>query len=180
MMTRGVAYSILVAFAATSIALVAARPDWVGDQNSFLKAFVNHEYLNVLGVTLAITLASAAQIHLAFNRIEEHFNEPGGLASSRRDLRQNAFALIVLFVCAVTLVVVKPIASSNEVAQAFFNMAAMFILLWHVLLLLSLVQLVFAIPPFTRSKPPAQLPSPPSTAPTGIQPQPDTPEKKPQ
>jgi hypothetical protein len=175
MMTRAVAYCILMAYAATAIALVAARPDWISDANGFLKNFVNHEFLNVLGVTLAITLASAANIHLAFNKIEEDFDTPGGLARSRSDLKQNAFALISLFLGAVALVLIKPVAASVPVGEAVFNMAAIGILLWHVLLLLSLVQLVFAIPPQFRSKSPARLDSsPPSGIPIDTQSRQDT------
>ncbi len=90
-MTRAMAYGSLLAFAVVAISLLAARPDWISDHNAFLKNFVNHEFINVLGVTLAITLASAAQIHLALNRIEEKHRVRDALAGTRRELRQSTY-----------------------------------------------------------------------------------------
>lgn len=146
-MGRGLAYGILLAFAVVAFALMAARPDWIGDNNRFLRDFVNHEFINVLGVTLAITLASSAQIHLAFNRIEEMHRVRNALEGTRKTLRQSTYWLISLFLVGVAVVTIKPIAASGEVGCAFFNMAALFILLWHILILISITQLVFAIEP---------------------------------
>lgn len=147
-MTRGIAYAILIAFGTLALVLVAARPDWAGDQNKFLRDFVNHEFINVLGITLAVTLASAAQIHLAFNRTEEAFRAPNGLRRARIELTRAVYWLISLFVAGVAVVAIKPIASTGSpTGEAFFNMAALFVLLWHVLLMISLTQLVFSIEP---------------------------------
>lgn len=154
-MTRALAYGMLCAFGAVSIALIAARPDWVGDSNGFLKNFVNHEFVNVLGVILAITLASVAQIHLEFNRIEEVHKIKDALERSRSELRSTAYWLVVLFIAGVAVVTIKPIATGSVTAGApavpttegFFNMLSLFILLWHVLMLVSLLQTVFAIEP---------------------------------
>lgn len=145
-MSRALGYMALAAFAAGSVALVAARPDWASDQNSFLKNFVTHEFLSLLGVILAITLASVANIHFEFNRIEERYQKRA-LVRSRQNLAKNTFWLIGLFCVAVALVSLKPIVSGGEVAEATFNLAAVMIVLWHVLILISLTQLAFAIDP---------------------------------
>ncbi|WSH28018.1 hypothetical protein U8P75_04435 [Rhizobium beringeri] len=76
-MGRAVAYGILLAFTAMTIAVAAARPDWISDQNTFLKGFIGQDILNLLGVILAITLASVANIHLQFNHIEERYGKRG-------------------------------------------------------------------------------------------------------
>lgn len=146
-MTRQFAYTIILIFAAVSIVISTVKPNWVSDQNVFLSNFVTHEFLNLLGVILAITLASTAQIHLAFNRIEERYKVSDGLPKSRADLRKATYWLIGLFVAAVVLVVLKPVACGGETAQAFFNMGALLILVWQILILISLTQLVYAIPP---------------------------------
>ena len=112
--------------------------------------FVNHEFLNVLGVILAITLASAAQIHLAFNRIEERMGQPGGLSKSRQNLRKAAYWLIGLFLAGIAIVVTKPIACCGPVGEGIFNSFALVILVWHVLILISITELVFAIPPLNQ------------------------------
>jgi hypothetical protein len=146
-MTKGLASGIIVAFVTMSLCLMAARPDWIADSNRFLKDFVNHEFINVLGITLAVTLASAAQIHLAFNRIEEQHKVRNALEKSRARLRSNVYWLITFFAIGVALVTIKPIASLSLTSEAFFNMAALTILLCHVLIMTSLTQLVFAIEP---------------------------------
>lgn len=75
---------------------------------------MNHELLAVLGVILAITLASAAQLHLTFNQIEESYQDKGGLSRSRRRVHSAAYWLIGLFLVAVLLVVVKPLLGSAD------------------------------------------------------------------
>lgn len=147
-MTKGMAYGTLLAFGLLAMILMASRPDWASDSNRFLRDFVNHELINVLGITLAVTLASAAQIHLAFNRIEEQHRVRNALEKARRELRQSTYWLISLFVAGVAVVAIKPVASGDSAtAQTFFNMLALFVLLWHVLIMVSLTQLVFTIEP---------------------------------
>lgn len=149
-MTRTLAYTLLAVFAAMSVAVVAARPEWVSDQNSFLKDFVGANFLNLLGVILAITLASVANIHLEFNKIEER-HQRVGLNKSRANLRKATYWLIALFVSAVALVAVKPILCGGRTAEASINMAALLIVLWHVLILISLTQLVFSMSPDVKT-----------------------------
>jgi hypothetical protein len=108
--------------------------------------FVNQELLALLGIIMTITLASAASLHLEFNKIEERHNKRG-LVETRRGVKQGAMCLIVLFTVSVFLVVIKPLVHDSEIIQALFNGSAVFILLWNVLILLELTQLAFAIQP---------------------------------
>lgn len=144
-MSRILAYTIIALFIAVSIILISARPDWVSDQNIFLKNFINHEYVNILGVILAITLASVANLHLEFNKIEERYNRKF-LDRSRINLRKGAYWLIGLFVSGFIIVLVKPIIDGGATSEGVANMASLLILLWQVLILISITQLVFAIP----------------------------------
>lgn len=148
-MNKTIAYVTLLAFATLCIIVAVVKPTLLNDHNSFLKNFVNHEFINVLGIILAITLASTAQIHLAFNRIEERHNKPGALLKSRANLKKATYWLIGLFIGGAILVVLKPIATdaTTPTAEAIFNSAALFILLWQALILLVLTQLVFMIEP---------------------------------
>jgi hypothetical protein len=159
-MSRPVAYLNIFGFSALSVVLVAARPDWVSDQNRFLHDFVGPEFLGILGVILAITLASIASIHLEFNKIEERYQRRG-LSKSREGLTKSAYWLIGLFLAGVLLVTIKPLLSGGATAEGLANMGALVILLWHVLILIALVQLVFAIPPEIKTN--ASSPSPAPT-----------------
>lgn len=145
-MNRALSYGIIALFIGVSIVLIAARPEWIGDQNTFLKNFVNHEYLNLLGVILAITLASVASIHLEFNKIEERAGQRF-LFKSRDNIRKNAMWLILLFCFGLTVVTVKPLMGPFPTSQGVANAAALLVLLCHILILVSLTELVFAIKP---------------------------------
>lgn len=144
-MTPNIAYCSLIVMSGIVITLSVSCPTVLGDSNAFLKNFVNHEFLNILGVVLAITVASAAQLHLTFNQIEERFKKRG-FSKARSGVQQAAYWLIGLFLVSVVLVVAKPLlACDYEWAQSLFNGAALLILLWYVLVLIALTQGVFAI-----------------------------------
>jgi hypothetical protein len=52
-----------------------AQPSLLADSNGFLLNFVNQELLAILGIIMTITLASAASLHLEFNKIEEKYQK---------------------------------------------------------------------------------------------------------
>lgn len=146
-MSKGLSYIILFVSAVGMTVVSVVEPGYLSDNNSFLKGFINENILNMLGVILAITLASVANIHLAFNRIEEKYERPGALAKSRQNLKKAAYWLIGIFIAGCLIVTVKPIAATTAVGQAIFNSAALEMLIWHVLILISLTELVFKIGP---------------------------------
>lgn len=145
-MSRAMGYGILVLYSAVAACIIAARPHWLSDANPFLKDFVGNDLLSLLGVILAITLASIASMHLEFNKIEER-RKKRGLSASRQNIKKAAYWLIGLFVAGLTLVAVKPLASFSATAEAGLNAAALLIVLWHVLILVTLTQMIFAIGP---------------------------------
>lgn len=147
---RVVGYVSLIVFVAVAICIAAAQPHWISDANPFLRNFVNHEFLNLLGVILAITLASVVNVHFEFNKIEERYQREGALQKSRANLTKNTNFLIGLFLVAVLLVVAKPLIAHGDMGEALVNAGALFIVLWHVLILISLTRLAFAIPPDIR------------------------------
>lgn len=144
-MNKTISYVLLFLIAAVLLVAAFSQPYILSNQNEFLANFVNHEFLNVLGVILAITLASAGQLHLKFNEIEERYDQKGGLSKTRRGVHQAAYWLIALFLLAVVVVVAKPVVTSNPLSEAICNALAIFILVWYVLLLISLTQTTFKI-----------------------------------
>ena len=145
-MTRSVAICSLVVSAALVFAFSILTPETLGDKNTFLKAFMNDQLLNVLGIIVTITLASAGSLHLTFNAMEENRGERF-LYRTRAHLRQAAFWLIWLFLAAIGLVVIKPFSSAYPVAASFLNGTGLFILLWNVLLSVEIIQTIFALQP---------------------------------
>jgi hypothetical protein len=133
---------------ALAVVLVCAiyNPSYLSDHNEFTRHFAGFEVLELLGIIMTITLASAANLHLEFNKIEEKYNHPG-LTKTRRGVMQGAFFLIGLFLFAGAIVVVKPLMPDSETLQAIVNGIVLIIVLFNVLILLELTQLAFAIQP---------------------------------
>lgn len=140
-------YFVLFISTCTLLVIGLGSPHYISDNNTFLKEFVNSNLLNVLGVTLAITLASIANVHFAFNRMEAHYKKLGYLNGSRAALRKATYWLIGIFVAACIVVITKPVAISSPTSEAIYNMAALVCLIWHVLILLSITRLIFSILP---------------------------------
>jgi hypothetical protein len=145
-MTRSISYCTLICAIAVAVICAIYKPELISDKNRFLFEFVNHELLGLLAIILTITLASAANLHFEFNKIEEHYQRRG-LTDTRRGVRQGAYCLIALFVFSTLLVLTKPIFASSDASQAVFNGLALVALLWNVLILVELTQLAFSIQP---------------------------------
>ncbi len=145
-MSKTIYFVLLIVVAALVLACAICAPDVLGDSNSFLKDFIGPEFLGILGVILAITLASSAQLHLEFNKIEERY-KTRGLTKTRASVRQDTFALIYLFVIGIAIVVFKPLVATAGWSQTLLNGFALWVLLANVLLLVSLTRTTFAISP---------------------------------
>ena len=135
---------ILVVAAGVFICLVAYRPDWVGDENQFLKEFVNHEYLNILGVILAITLASLSQLHLSLGRLKKQLGNDG-LDEIRREIKSSAIWLMLGFIIGLIAVIIKPLIVFGSAGAASVNTLCMWILLFYILVLSDITLSVFDI-----------------------------------
>ena len=148
-MTRTIAICALMVAAGVVVTLSICTPWVLGDDNVFLKAFVTDQLLNVLGIIVTITLASAGQLHLTFDAMEEKRGERF-LHGTRQHLKEAAFWLIWLFLGAMALVVIKPFAVSYAMLGSLVNGTALLMLLLNVLILIEITQTVFAVEPDTN------------------------------
>lgn len=135
---------ILVVSVGVSVCLVAYRPEWVGDQNEFLREFINHEFLNILGLILAITLASLSQLHLSLGKLVGSLGQEG-LSEIRSEIRSSAVWLILGFILGLVAVALKPLIVFGEAGGATVNAFCMFILLFYILILTDITLSVFDI-----------------------------------
>ena len=148
-MSRRLGYGILVTTFLLIMAISLLKPGLISNKNTFLLGFVNHEFLNLLGVIIAITLASAGQIHLSLNQIEEK-SKKEGFHETRKGLRVAIKWLIGLFMLGLILVIIKPLipnCDKNEILHAIINGTAVFIVIWYILIMYSMTEAVFAIKP---------------------------------
>lgn len=146
-MTTTISYCILICSTAIVVVFSAFAPSLLSDQNEFLEGFVNHEFLNILGVIVTITLASSANLHLTLNQIEERHQTKNAFLETRGGVRSAAYALIVLFVVALLLVVAKPLLATAEWSETIFNGSALLVIVWNVLILIALMEAVFGLRP---------------------------------
>lgn len=161
-MTKLLSFCVLVVSLASVVWVAAYAPRWIDDGNDFMHGFVNHELLAILGVILAITLASASQIHLKFNDMEEK-EGTRFLRKSRREVESNTYWLILSFVAALVLVFLKPLFVAHHFGVAFINGFALWILVFDIVILYDITSGIFSIPPQLGrpASPPAA--SPPTT-----------------
>lgn len=112
--------------------------------NRFLSSFVNQELLSLLGVIVAITLTTTGNLHFELNKIEDRTG--ASFAKTRRSVRRSAYSLIILFVAAGALVVIKPLLGTADSATAVANSCAIVIVAFNVLVLIDLTATTFKLP----------------------------------
>lgn len=153
-MTKTIAWVTLIALTGILISASICAPYYLSDDgNAFFKGFVTWELLSFLGVVVTITLASAANLHLELNKLEERTGE--SFKEARAAVRQSALALLALFLGAFVLVMVKP-ALDGPHWNAGVNAVAILIVLFNLAVLTDLTMAVFRIPAIDTSieKPP--------------------------
>lgn len=144
-MSKSVSYCILIVLTGLLAGLSASSPKILGDSNIFMKNFVNHEFLNLVGLIMAITLAASGQIHLALNNIEEKYNKDNAFVKTRQNIKSASYALVLLFLLSIIIVVIKPLIAVEEWSQSIFNGISLIILVWDSLILISITSLTFSI-----------------------------------
>jgi hypothetical protein len=135
------------------ISLSSCCPWVLSDSNQFMKQLIGPELLSVLGVILAITLASTAQIHLAFNKVEEDHNKTV-FDAARSELRQGSYSLIGSFAVALAVLLMKSVMHFSEVAISLVNGSLVILLVFNLLVLTDITRTVFALPAIPKPREP--------------------------
>lgn len=144
-MSSLLAWAVTVGIAVALALVSVCQPEWLGDaNNSFLAGFVNHELLAFLGVVVAITLASAANLHLELNKLEDAIDRKFPL--TRRSIRLSSYSLIALLAFGFVIVATKPLISDNIRLVAAWNSAAIIVIVFNVFVLIDLTRTVLAVP----------------------------------
>lgn len=150
-MNKIVARCLLIVSIGCVICLSFSAPWVLNDKNLFLKNFVNHEFLNLLGVVLAITIASAANIHFEFNKIEDILGTEF-LSKTRDSLKSSIYLLIISFGIGTVLSVTKPLIGEEPISISLINGTALLLVLINILVLVDITALVFKIKPTSKVK----------------------------
>lgn len=131
------------------VILTFTMPSVLSDENSFLKNFVNHEYLGFMGVLVTITLASAANIHIELNRYDEALGK-SAFERSRADLRHSAMALIIALCVALATVFTKGLIPDVAVWQAVVNGVALITIAFSIVTVVDLTLAAFRLTPLPK------------------------------
>jgi len=126
------------------IMIITVEPAWLSDTNAFLKDFISHEILSVYGIFVGITLGSVSHIHLTLNRMEEARGKIF-FDSTRREIQNSCFCLVVLFCTAVISLVIKSHVLDEERIVASINAFNLIVLLLNALVLWDVTRTTFMI-----------------------------------
>ena len=144
-MNKTVARCIVICAVAVWIILSVTVPQVLADTNPFLQGFVNHKLLSLLGVIVTITLASAANLHIELNKIEEAAGK-SAFVNTRVSIKRSVRWLIASLIVAVLVVLIKPLVAPDPVvhqtAASLLNGAALLTILADILALIDLTQAV--------------------------------------
>ena len=139
----------LIALAAVISAAVICRPNWLAE-NQFLLEFVNHEVLGLMAVILTVTLASVANLHMAFNRIvmqkfkgnEELIDAANGV---KLELKDNAWYIFWGFIITVVVLLIKGLNMGNETVLAISHGVVVWVLFLFIFCMYDIYKVVFGI-----------------------------------
>lgn len=118
--------------------------------NTFLKDFLDNDLLSVLGVITALANASILSIFLHLNFLEDKVNFKA--THTRRSLRLSAVSLIVVFLVAFAVVILKPIVPEGEKLNAIMNSIGILLVIFALSVLRDITLTVIKIPSQTTIK----------------------------
>lgn len=143
-MSSTVAVVILILWGAIGVSISVTAPYPLSDQNAFLKGFVNHEFLSFMGVIVTISLASATNLYLELNKLEERLDMEA-FTRSKCGARDSAYALLAMLAVSVVIVVLKPLMAVNHHWEAVMNSAAIAVIMLAIMILIDLTQAAFSL-----------------------------------
>jgi hypothetical protein len=148
-MNKTIAWCIYICSISVWILLTFIKPWVLSDQNIFLKGFVNHELLSFLGLIVAITIWSVANIHLELNKLEEQVKK-AVFTKTRNSIKKSIYWMIGILIASLVIVLAKPVfvaISKTQSTESFFNGAGLLAILFNILVLIDILQTTFKIKP---------------------------------
>jgi len=127
------------------LAVSACEPYSLSDNgNSFLRDFVNQNLLSLLGVIVTITLASAGNLHLELNKLQDRCKL--NFRRTRRSIKLSSYSLILIFAVSCALVIIKPMLGKDMRATAACNSIAIVLIMFSLFVLIDITRTIFSIP----------------------------------
>jgi hypothetical protein len=136
-------YTLLIGSLIAVVAITHFEPSWLGDENEFMRQFVDEQMLNILGVIIAIFLPSAATLYLRLAEIQR--DRGVDLAKYRAAIRWNCGIVVGLFAATVVLLIFKGSVSDVKELTSAANGLTLVVLLANLLVLVDLTIAMFDV-----------------------------------
>lgn len=136
------AIATLTVFAVFLIFCITWRPEYLSDENYFLKEFVDQDLLAFLGIILTLSLSLLAQLFISVGKLSEKLG-PTAVTDIREELRSTAKVLVGVFFGSLLVVFAKPILPSTEVWMASINALVVWLVVFYSLILADVVLSIF-------------------------------------
>ncbi|WP_140418387.1 hypothetical protein [Sphingomonas mucosissima] len=150
-MTRDSAEGISIATAIGVCVVTAFRPDILAT-NKFLEGYVTHEVLALLAVTMTITFASVANVHLSITRsLQSAVDDPeerGRIEREhasplRREINSSAWLLFWTFISVFIIVLLKGHFSASQYFLSFAHGAGVVATVINLLVIRDIYRMTF-------------------------------------
>lgn len=136
------AIATLSVFAILLIFCITWRPEYLSDENTFLKEFVDQDLLAFLGIILTLSLSLLAQLFISVGKLSEKLDSTAA-TDIRDELRSTAKVLVGVFFVSLLVVFAKPILPSTEVWVASINALVVWLVVFYSLILADVVLSIF-------------------------------------
>lgn len=150
-MTRDSAEGLSIATAIAVCVATAFRPDILAS-NKFLAGYVTHEILALLAVTMTITFASVANVHLSITRsLQSAVEDPKQRAKIERDyamplrneINSSAWLLFWTFIAVFIIVFMKGQLESSKYFLSFAHGAGIVATVINLLVIRDIYRMTF-------------------------------------
>ncbi len=141
---------LIIATAIILLSIYFCMPAHLSDENNFFMKFVSQELLSTLGVMLTIVISLAAYLHFELNKLEEKTG--GNFDKTRSKVKLSVNALILVFILAFGVVIIKPIVAVSLNSEAAFNGLSIFFMAVNISVLIDLNRTIFKIPAIKKKK----------------------------
>lgn len=104
------------------------------------------DFIGLMGVIVTITIASAANTHMAIRQIEASAKKKF-LSRTRKSVEKSVISLLITMLTSLAIVILKGWPEISPLWQSLINVLSVITIIFGLLVLLDLTRLAFIIEP---------------------------------
>lgn len=134
--------AILVVCAVALLFIATLQPDYLSDENQFLKGFVGSDFISFMGVVMTLSVGLLAQLFLNVGKLREKLPDES-IKEIYGEIRNTAHHIVCSFFTSCLIVFLKSL-SSEEIAYIIgLNILSLLLILYYGLILYDVVMSIF-------------------------------------